>query len=98
MLLIDQSNLIAISKSNRTVESDDVATALNADKLNVAMELFVRKNKDDKISKEFYYLGRIHPSGHAKEFIMANTDSPAVEIGYELETPVREDIYDYITA
>ena len=96
--LEDQSNLIAISKSNRTVESDDVATALNADKLNVAMELFVRKNKDDKISKEFYYLGRIHPSGHAKEFIMANTDSPAVEIGYELETPVREDIYDYITA
>ena len=39
------------------------------------MELFVRKNKDDKISKEFYYLGRMKPTGEAKEFEMKNTDS-----------------------
>ena len=93
---IDQSSLIAISKSNRTIESDDVRTALNADEMGVIMELFVRKNKDDKISKEFYYLGRIHATGEASEFIMPNTSSNAVEISYELETPVRDDIYDYL--
>ena len=60
------------------------------------IELFVRKNKDDKISKEFYYLGRMKATGQAKEFIMANTDKTAVEIEWELETPVREDIYEYI--
>ena len=32
------------------------------------------KNKDDKISKEFYYLGRMTATGRAKEFTMPNTD------------------------
>lgn len=96
--LVDQSSLIAISKSKRFLNSEDVVTALKSDELGVMMDLFVRKNKDDKISKEFYYLGRIHPTGHAKEFIMANTKATAVEIGYDIETPVREDIFDYITA
>ncbi len=95
---IDESRLIAISKSGRSVSSDDVQTAINADSLGVKMDLFVRKNKDDKISKEFYYLGRIHATGEAKEFIMPNTNSKAVEISYQLETPVRDDIYDYLTS
>ena len=60
------------------------------------MELFVRKNKDDKISKEFYYLGRMTATGKAEEFVMANTDKTAVEIEWQLDTPVREDIYEYI--
>lgn len=52
--------------------------------------------KDDKISKEFYYLGRVIATGNAKQFVMPNTDKTAVEIEWELETPVREDIYQYI--
>lgn len=90
------SLLTAISKSGRTVDSDDVQTALNADSLGVVMDLFVRKNKDDKISKEFYYLGRIHATGETRQFIMPGTEKTAVEIKYSLETPVRDDIYDYI--
>lgn len=31
-----------------------------------------------------------------KEIIMPNTDKTAVEIEWELDTPVREDIYEYI--
>ena len=60
------------------------------------MHLFVRKNKDDKISKEFYYLGRMKATGRAQEFQMENTTKTAVEIEWALETPVREDIYEYI--
>ena len=60
------------------------------------MELFVRKNKDDKISKEFYYLGRMYATGQTSEIVMANTDKTAVEIEWLLDTPVREDIYEYI--
>ena len=56
----------------------------------------MRKNKDDKISKEFYYLGRVIATGNAKQFVMPNTDKTAVEIEWVLETPVREDIYQYI--
>ena len=95
---IDESRLIAISKSKRTVDSRDVQAALHADERGIKMELFVRKNKEDKISKEFYYLGRLHATGETKEFVMPNTSSKAVEIAYSLETPVRDDIYDYITA
>jgi len=58
--------------------------------------LFIRKNKDDKISKEFYYLGRMKATGQAKEFTMANTDKTAVEIEWILDTPVREELYEYI--
>ena len=52
--------------------------------------------EDDKISKEFYYLGHMTASGKTKEFKMANTEKTAVEIEWILDVPVREDIYEYI--
>lgn len=88
--------LIAISKSGRTLESNDVQTFLHSRELGVRVELFVRKNKDDKTSKEFYYLGRVCPSGRSREFTMPNTDQSAVEIEWLLDRPVREDLYEYI--
>lgn len=90
------SQLIAISKSGRTENSADVVQAYNAEKDGVQMLLFVRKNKDDKISKEFYFLGKIKAIGIPNLITMANTNKTAVEIRYQLYTPVREDIYDYI--
>ena len=56
------------------------------------------KNKDDNISKEFYYLGRMESTGYCEEFIMPNTDAPAVKIGWKLNTPVRDDLYEYIVS
>ena len=86
---------LAISKSKRTIYSDDVQQAYNAEHDGVEMSLFVRKNKDDKISREFYYLGKINTVGKPKEFMMENTTSKAVEIQYKLHTPVREDLYKF---
>ncbi len=91
-----ESRLIAISKQSRTVDSEDVQNFLHAEERGIKVELFVRKNKDDRISKEFYYLGRMKVSGQVKQFVMANTDKTAVEIEWILDTPVREDIYEYI--
>ncbi|MDU1320717.1 MAG: DEAD/DEAH box helicase [Clostridium botulinum] len=93
-----ESQLIAISKSGRTTESQDIVQAYNAEKDGVEMTLFVRKNKDDKISKEFYFLGKIKAVGKPHQFTMKNTTKTAVEIRYKLITPIREDIYDYITS
>lgn len=90
------NHLIAISKSGRNLESEDVQNFLESKERGIDVQLFVRKNKDDKISKEFYYLGRMTATGQAKEFIMQNTDKTAVEIEWILDTPVREDIYEYI--
>lgn len=90
--------LIAISKSGRKIGSNDVQNFLNSKELGIRVELFVRKNKDDKGSKEFYYLGRMTPSGYAKEFLMTNTKKTAVKIEWILDEPVREDVYDYIVS
>ena len=90
------NKLIAISKSGRTILSEDVQNFIKAKERGIKVELFVRKNKDDKISKEFYYLGRMNATGNIKEFVMPNTNKTAVEIEWFLETPVREDIYEYI--
>lgn len=92
------SSLIAISKSGRTVESEDVQNFLHAKECGIKVHLFVRKNKDDKISKEFYYLGYMQASGRTKEFVMPNTDKTAVEIEWLLDEPVREDLYEYIVS
>lgn len=87
-----RDRLIAISKSGRSMQSEDVQNFLKAKERGIQVELFVRKNKDDKISKEFYYLGHMTASGNAKEFTMANTEKTAVEIEWILDVPVREDI------
>ena len=91
-----RDRLIAISKSGRSLQSEDVQNFLKAKERGIRVELFVRKNKDDKISKEFYYLGHMTASGKTKEFKMVNTEKTAVEIEWILDVPVREDIYEYI--
>ena len=91
-----RDRLIAISKSRRSLQSEDVQNFLKAKERGIRVELFVRKNKDDKISKEFYYLGHMTASGNTKEFTMPNTQKTAVEIEWILDVPVREDIYEYI--
>ncbi|HHX62542.1 MAG TPA: DEAD/DEAH box helicase [Epulopiscium sp.] len=94
---LTSSKLKAISKAKRTLQSSDIITAYNAETLGVSMDLFVRKNKDDKGSKEFYYLGRIKTTGEPKEVFRESSGDNVVELMYQLDTPVREDLYDYIT-
>jgi hypothetical protein len=38
----------------------------------------------------------MHATGRTEEFVMKNTSKTAVEIEWKLETPVREDLYQYI--
>ena len=40
--------------------------------------------------------GHLHATGETKEFTMPGTKSTAVEIAYQLETPVQEALYEYI--
>ena len=95
---ISHDRLIAISKSKRTLSSPDVDNFLYSQERGIKVPLFVRKNKDDKISKEFYYLGNMISAGaeKASEFLMPNTSNKAVEMEWILETPVRDDLYEYI--
>ena len=95
---ISPKNLIAFSKHPRSINSPDadhIYKRTEAD-ANNRIFLFVRKNKDDKETKEFYFLGEVNAVGEPKPVTMKKTADSAFEINYELEVPVREDLYEYI--
>lgn len=93
---ISRNVLSWISKNKRYLSSPDVKN-ITAAKINkTKILLFVRKNKKDEENfKEFYFLGEISPISEPKEITMASGDH-AVNFEFLLETPVREDIFDYI--
>ena len=93
---VSDHELIAISKSKRTLSSPEIVNLANASLNGMRCFLFVRKNKEDKDDgTEFYFLGEMHPTGQFNQFVMKGTTTNAVEITYRLETPVRADLYDY---
>lgn len=97
---VSKDSLIALSKHPRTVNSKDADhfyKRTEADRKN-RIFLFVRKNKDDKESKEFYFLGEIYAQDEPKSIIMEKTGDNAFEINYKLDVPVRDDIYEYIVS
>ena len=75
----------------------DVQNFLQAKQKGISVYLFVRKNKDDNISKEFYFFGEMHATGKTELITMPNTSATAVEIEWKLDVPVRDDMYEYIT-
>lgn len=94
---VNNSQLISLSKNNRTLQSEDVARFRNAKTLGIDVDLFVRKNKNDNVAKSFYYLGRMTMES-GEEVKMQGTNDDAVEMFWNLDVSVREDIYDYITS
>ncbi|MCB7553356.1 DEAD/DEAH box helicase [bacterium TM223] len=91
---IDSQTLVAMSKSKMKLNSKGMEIFNKAKERSTFIHIFVRKNKDDKVSKEFYYLGQGNIID-IKQETMAN-DVPVCEILYQLDQPVRQDIYDYI--
>lgn len=96
---VSNQELIALSKHPRKITSSDVAHIYKRTPEDTGNRifLFVRKNKDDKEAKEFYFLGEIYAVGEPKPIYMESTKDDAFEITYRLDVPVRDDIYDYIT-
>ena len=93
---VSRNVLSYISKNKRALTSPDVLKFTNAKENNTKILLFVRKNKDDKENaKKFYFLGEMDPIFVPKEITMSSGDK-AVNFIFLLDTPVREDLFDYI--
>lgn len=92
---VSPSKLVAISKNNRTLNSPEIQRLKTWPENGLKTYLFMRKNKDDKGGKEFYFLGEMHPNGEF-EAIKTKSGDNAVEIEYELTAPVRQDIYEFM--
>ena len=93
---VSPARLIALSKHPRNLDSPDIRRLKTAHVTGMRTFLFVRKNKDDKESKEFYYLGQMRPTGTFEPTEVAG--SPAVEIVYDLDVPVADELFDYLTS
>lgn len=85
--------ITAYSKSNRKLDSSDAKHIYNANKEQNKLYLFVRKPSEDKEAKEFYFLGEITAQGNPEFAPKYN----GFKILYKLDTPVRADIFDYLT-
>lgn len=92
---ISETDLIALSKSNRTLESVDIKRLQDMPGNGMKVFLFIRKNNSDEGSKEFYYFGTMKPMDY--EEVIMEGGSKAVEIHYKLDNPVPNDLYEYIT-
>lgn len=95
---LSENHLIALSKTKRSVDSTDADHIFKRkpeDKEN-RIYLFVRKNKDDKEAKSFYFLGEVKAEGDPLP-VKLQGDVRAFEINYRLDVPIRDDIYSYIT-
>ena len=94
---VSESELIALSKKSRRTDSADathIYKRAEADRDN-RIYLFVRRNKDGDEAKSFYFLGEVEAQGDPLPVKLSGED--AFEIRYRLESPVRDDIYRYIT-
>ncbi len=95
---LSENLLVALSKHPRKITSGDVKHIYKRgpEEQDNHIYLFVRKNKDDKEAKEFYFLGEVFAEGEPNPIHMEKTNDDAFEILYRLDVPVRSDIYDYI--
>lgn len=85
--------ITAYSKSNRKLDSSDAKHIYNAKEEQNKLYLFVRKPSEDKEAKKFYFLGEITAQGNPEFAPKYN----GFKILYKLDTPVRADIFDYLT-
>lgn len=97
---IDRSTLHYFSKSNRSMESNDIKFFLKVGRGNGArMPLFVKKSDDEGI--DFYYLGELMPLVDSfQEDRMASkagkTGPKVVRMDMRLSAPVPADLYQYL--
>lgn len=86
-----------MSKSNRTLSSNDVQSILGQNGL-IRLPLFIKKNNDEGV--EFYYMGEVFPElDRVQQTTMANDQGkqlPVVKIRFNLTNPVTPTIYNYL--
>lgn len=86
-----------MSKSNRTVNSNDVQSILGQNGP-IRLPLFIKKNNDEGM--DFYYMGEVSPEMNKVEQTTMPNDSgrqlSVVKIRFTLADPVTSSMYNYL--
>lgn len=81
------------SRSNRRKDSPEILNVINSERI----LLFVKK--EDAEGKDFYYMGDVYIiEDSIEQEIMPNSNTPIVHFKFQLEQPVNNELYNYITA
>jgi superfamily II DNA or RNA helicase/HKD family nuclease/SOS-response transcriptional repressor LexA len=86
-----------MSKSNRTISSNDVQSILGHNGP-IRLPLFIKKNNDEGM--DFYYMGEVNPElNRVEQTTMPNDHGkqlPVVKIRFNLDDPVTPNMYNYL--
>jgi superfamily II DNA or RNA helicase/SOS-response transcriptional repressor LexA len=86
------------SKSNRTLESNEIKTIINSESSNLRLLLFVQKSNDE--GRDFYYMGDVSLIPESVKLGEKEKDSggvtSVVHFNFRMQTPVQDSIYKYI--
>lgn len=94
-VFIDNTRFNWYSRSRRTSESDEVSALIHQSENNIRVLLFVKK--DDAEGSDFYYMGDM--KYHSFEDTTMNGKDgrvPVVNIQFDMETPVPQNLYSYL--
>lgn len=96
---VNNSEFEWMSKSRRTLKSNDVSTIRNY-RDGLRLPLFIKKSNGE--SHDFYYMGDLTPIDDSFEEATLvddnNKNVSVVKIRYKMNHPVEDSIYEYITA
>jgi hypothetical protein len=88
-----------MTRSRRTIKSNEVKKILDFQENGLAIHLFVKKA--DGEGRDFYYLGEVYPKlnevNQKKILDDKGNALPVVNIPMRLKKEVRSDIYEYLT-
>jgi len=81
------------SRSNRRLESSEIQNVIDSKRI----LLFVKK--EDAEGTDFYFVGDVSIiDGSVTQEVMRDTEEPVVHFKFQLEQPVTDNLYNYITA
>ena len=95
---IDNTRFSWMTRSRRTSRTDEVAALINQPVNNIKIMLFVKKN--DGEGSDFYYMGQLKYNSFTDTTMKDKdgSDVPVVNIQFDMDTPVPQNLYNYLVA
>ncbi|MCQ6268182.1 DEAD/DEAH box helicase [Fictibacillus sp. WQ 8-8] len=91
---VNQEVLQWSTRSNRTMQSEEVKTIINSKEKDIDVHIFVKKDDDE--GRDFYYLGKATPDKTTVKQTVMKDNKPVVHMNLVMEQSIDYKIYRYI--
>ncbi|WP_071396845.1 DUF3427 domain-containing protein [Bacillus tuaregi] len=91
---LSQDVLKWYTRSNRTLNSEEVKKIIDAKENKIDIHVFVKKDDDE--GSDFYYLGKANPNQRTVQQDQMTDGKPVVHMNMVLENSIDSKLYDYI--